>query len=95
MCARSTSGEEKTPPHPRTLMITASSHSEKEPFLTAGLRWFHQLFGRRAMWGERGEAISVCRGVGSSHLSSAPSLPSLRPAPAPRTAGGSSCPSAP
>lgn len=26
-----------------TLMITASSHSEKAPFFTAGLRWFHHL----------------------------------------------------
>lgn len=26
-----------------TLMITASSHSEKLPFFTAGLRWFHHL----------------------------------------------------
>lgn len=27
----------------RTLMITASSHSEKAPFFTAGFRWFHHL----------------------------------------------------
>lgn len=26
-----------------TLIITASSHSEKAPFFTAGLRWFHHL----------------------------------------------------